>query len=672
MRRSISLFAITGLLPIVALGGIFGTITLKSQRDAIEQQAHARVTFTATLLSRELEADRRAMRAFSASTAFDGAWNEEAVRALATRTIAADAPWQAILVSDPAGRSLVEVPARSQAADSDPASFARVTATGRPVVGRVVTEPDGSRAFAVRAPVMRDGRLLYVVTAMVPSATLRELLEAQPLSRGWRSGVIDGSGYVVANAGFDWRWVGQPANPGVLAAQRKRVQKLYRFRRFDGSDAVGTWAPVAGTDWTVNISAPEDIYSGPLRHAIALLAGATIVSLLLFALLARLLVMELRQYRARERGEVQRQRMEALGRLTGGVAHDFNNLLTPVMGGLDLLRRRVPDDAKALRYIETAMASAERARTLIGRLLAFSRRQALAPRDIDVAALLSGLSDLIRQSATAQIRVEWSIADSLPTVLADPGQLELAILNLAINARDAMPNGGTITISAERAMASEVRDLPPRDYVSIAVTDTGIGMDEATTRQAIDPFFTTKAAGKGTGLGLSMVHGFAAQSGGVLHVASQVGIGTVATIVLPVGMGEPAAAAAPQPPARLTRRRILVVDDDNVVRASTAEMLTTAGHDVIEAASVDQALAILAEMPEMDAVVTDYLMPQRTGADLIREVRKRQPDTPVLLVTGYASIAGDVPANVTRLAKPFRADELLAGLARVVGQRAVA
>jgi signal transduction histidine kinase/CheY-like chemotaxis protein len=672
MRRSISLFAITGLLPIVVLGGIVGTITLRSQRDAIEQQARARVTFTATLLARDLDADRRAVHALASSTAFDGGWNEAAVRALLSRAIEADGRWRAIRVSDPGGRSLIEVPARPEAADTDAVSLARAASTGHPVVGLVAIEPDGNQAFAVRAPVIRDGKTAWVITAMVPSRSLSEVLEAQPLSKGWRAGVIDGRGDIVANAGFNWRNVGQPANPAVIAAQHKGVLRLYRFRRLDGSQAVGTWAPVPGTDWAVHISAPAHIYSGPLRHAIALLAGATILSLLLFSLLARLLVVELRHYRSRERGELQRQRMEALGRLTGGVAHDFNNLLTPVMGGLDLIRRRVTDDPKALRYIETAMASAERARTLIGRLLAFSRRQALAPRDIDVGALLTGLSDLIRQSVTAQVRLEWAIAEDLPPVLVDPAQLELAVLNLTINARDAMPNGGTIKISAQPATDAERHDLPIRDYVSIAVTDTGTGMDEATVRQAVDPFFTTKATGKGTGLGLSMVHGFAAQSGGVLHIASRIGIGTVATIVLPAGVDAPVSEEPPPPVARLTRRRILVVDDDHAVRASTAEMLTTAGHDVIEAASVDQALAILAEMPEMDAVVTDYLMPQRTGADLIREVRKRQPDTPVLLVTGYASIAGDVPANVARLAKPFRADELLAGLARIVGQGAMA
>ncbi|MGN6124325.1 MAG: response regulator [Sphingomonas oligoaromativorans] len=670
MRRSISLFAITGLLPVVVLGGIVGTATFRSQRDAIAQQARARVTFTAALLARELDADRRATRALSSSTVFDGAWNEGAVRALAARAIEADGRWRSIRVSDLSGRPLITIPAGPEAGDAD--SLARAVATGRPIVGGVVTEPDGSQAFAVHAPIVRDGRIVRMLTLMVPSRSLSGLLATQSLAAGWRSGILDGSGDIVANAGFDWHRVGRPANPAVIAAQRKGVLNLYRFRRLDGSLAVGTWAPVAGTDWAVYLSAPAHDYSGPLRHAIALLAGAAVISLLLFALLARLLIVELRHYRARERGELQRQRMEALGRLTGGVAHDFNNLLTPVMGGLDLLRRRVPDDPKAQHYIETAMASAERARTLIGRLLAFSRRQALAPRNIDVGALLTGLSDLIRQSVTAQVRLEWSIAEHLPPVLVDPAQLELAILNLAINARDAMPNGGAITISAQRATEAETLDLPSKDYVSIAVADTGVGMDEATARQAIDPFFTTKAMGKGTGLGLSMVHGFAAQSGGVLHIASRVGVGTVAKIVLPAGTGEPAGEKAAPEVARLTRRRILVVDDDQAVRASTAEMLTTAGHDVIEAASVDQALAILDEMPDMDAVVTDYLMPLRTGADLIREVRKRRPETPVLLVTGYASVAGDVPANVARLAKPFRADELLAGLTRIFGRGALA
>jgi signal transduction histidine kinase len=274
-------------------------------------------------------------------------------------------------------------------------------------------------------------------------------------------------------------------------------------------------------------------------------AASGLASLILTLLLWRLLERELEREKAREAQALLGQRLEVLGRMTGGVAHDFNNLLSPIIGGLDLLQRRLGDDPRSARLVEAALASAERARALVGQLLAFARKQALEPRDIDVAALLVGLRSLIEQSVGTSVAVDIAVPASPLHARVDPVQLELALLNLSVNARDAMPEGGRLSLSAAAAEGGPAEGLAPGPYVRVTVADTGSGMDAATLRQAIEPFFTTKPPAQGTGLGLSMVHGLAAQSGGALKLSSTPGAGATAEVWLPAAE----AAQAPVPAA---------------------------------------------------------------------------------------------------------------------------
>ncbi|WP_076069468.1 PAS domain-containing hybrid sensor histidine kinase/response regulator [Sphingomonas montana] len=358
----------------------------------------------------------------------------------------------------------------------------------------------------------------------------------------------------------------------------------------------------------------------------------------------------------------QAQKMDAIGQLTGGVAHDFNNLLTPIVGSLDMLRRRHREDERSQKMIGGALQAAERAATLTQRLLAFARRQALQPKAVDLAALIDGIVELIRRSLGPTITVVLEVPRDLPAAKVDPNQLELALLNLAINARDAMPGGGklTLTLSAVTASDRNVTGLEPGDYVCLQATDTGTGMDRATLARATEPFFSTKGVGKGTGLGLSMIHGLAAQSGGTLQLASEPGRGTVVTLWLPT-TDEPVAGAAlphadPVPVGRAAK--VLLVDDEDLVRFATAEMLRDIGYGVVEAGSASQALAAIRSGIEIDLLVSDYLMPGMTGAALIAELRAMGNRVPILLVTGYAAAGDDVPADVPRLSKPFRQAEL--------------
>lgn len=369
----------------------------------------------------------------------------------------------------------------------------------------------------------------------------------------------------------------------------------------------------------------------------------------------------------------QAQKMDAIGQLTGGVAHDFNNLLTPIVGSLDLVRRRHKDDERTQRMVSGALQAAERAATLTQRLLAFARRQDLQPRAVDVGALIDGIVDLIRRSLGPTIRVVLEVPRHLPSARVDPNQLELALLNLAINARDAMPGGGRLTLTVAKSSVAErnVAGLAPGDYVRIRAADTGVGMDKATLARATEPFFSTKGVGKGTGLGLSMIHGLTAQSGGTLTLASDPGQGTAIELWLPATDETPDAKTDSSAEPVVARRgaRVMLVDDEEIVRFATADMLRDIGYQVVEATSGSQALTAIRSGVDVDLLVTDYLMPGMTGAGLIAELRAAGHRIPALLVTGYAAAGEDVPDDVPRLAKPFRQVDLAARLDELVRTR---
>jgi PAS domain S-box-containing protein len=365
----------------------------------------------------------------------------------------------------------------------------------------------------------------------------------------------------------------------------------------------------------------------------------------------------------------QAQKTEALGQLTGGVAHDFNNLLTPIVGGLDMLQRRISADERTHKILAGALASAERAQILVQRLLAFARRQPLQPTAVDVTALVDGMRELIASTGGPQVKLELLMGTGIPAARADANQVEMALLNLAVNARDAMPEGGQLTICATRADVGEgeAPDLKPGTYVCIAVRDTGVGMDEATLQKAIEPFFSTKGIGRGTGLGLSMVHGLAAQLGGALRLESNPGQGTVVELFLPVAETEAGEISPPiEVPGRQGAGTILLADDEDLVRASTAEMLRELGFDVVEADSADEALRTIERGLTPEVVVTDHLMPGMTGAELARILRRQRPELPVLVISGYANMDGIAP-EIARLTKPFRQSDLARSLAALTG-----
>jgi signal transduction histidine kinase len=368
------------------------------------------------------------------------------------------------------------------------------------------------------------------------------------------------------------------------------------------------------------------------------------------------------------------QKLDTLGQLTGGVAHDFNNLLMAVLGSLTPLERRLPaGDQHGRRLLRNAIQGAERGAALTQRLLAFSRRQELKPQSVDIAQLVYGMDELLKRALGHDIELSLQFPAGLPALHADPNQLELALLNLSLNARDAMPASGRLTISgAEFTQECETpgQALRAGDYVLITITDTGVGMDGATLAKATEPFFTTKGPGKGTGLGLSMVHGLAAQSGGLLRIRSELNAGTTVQLWLPrarVPVVALTRAGAPPASAALPRaecRQVLVVDDDPLVMTGTAAIIEDLGHMPIEAQSGAEALAKLATGIEVDVILTDHSMPGMTGIQLAARVREVFPDLPIILATGYAELPEDPNAmmRLIKLTKPYSRQEIAAAI----------
>ncbi|WP_414709698.1 hybrid sensor histidine kinase/response regulator [Rhodopseudomonas sp.] len=446
-----------------------------------------------------------------------------------------------------------------------------------------------------------------------------------------------------------------PDDHGVTRAQLQRlaageatVRFESRFRHHDGSYRWLSWTGVSDAD--LNYAVARDITAEKLAAE---------------------------RLKATEEALRQSQKMEAVGQLTGGIAHDFNNLLTGIVGSLDLMQIRL-DQGRAenlSRYINAAMTSANRAAALTHRLLAFARRQPLVPTSVDVHRLVVSLEDLLRRTIGEAIDLEVSAAAGLWPTRCDPNQLESALLNLAINARDAMPSGGKLSIACSNArfagLNADILALLPGDYVCIRVADSGVGMSPEVAARAFDPFFTTKPIGQGTGLGLSMIYGFAQQSGGHVRLDSAPGRGTTANLYLPRYHGDCVAPVTPEAAAAhvASGEAVLVVEDEPVVRGVIIEMLHEQGYRAFAAVDGPSGLALLRRQ-RIDLLVTDVGLPGMNGRQLADQARENQADLKVLFMTGYAESAaiadGMLQPGMELIAKPFDLDDLLARIKRIV------
>ncbi|MBV8337597.1 MAG: PAS domain-containing protein [Alphaproteobacteria bacterium] len=384
------------------------------------------------------------------------------------------------------------------------------------------------------------------------------------------------------------------------------------------------------------------------------------------------LTAEIAERQRTEAALLQAQKLEAVGQLTSGVAHDFNNLLTGVLGNLELLERRLKS-GESLKRLQAAHLAAERGARLTHQLLAFSRKQRLAPRPLDLNQLVSEATDMLFRTIGSTIRVETVLTDGLWLALVDPTQIELVLLNLAINARDAMPEGGRLTIrTANVSRRDTPSDLSPGEYVLVSVSDAGHGMSEEVLRRAVEPFFTTKEPGKGSGLGLSMVHGVASQSGGGLHIDSRLGRGTTVSVYLPRARRSAATAQEGEARAPTIHKgaTILVVDDDADVREVAVSSLAALGHRMLSAESGAAALQLLARSGPVDLLLVDMAMPGLNGVELIRRAREQHGDIRAMLVTGYADVAAFAPAEGDLvLQKPYRLERLAQTVAEALRRK---
>lgn len=360
----------------------------------------------------------------------------------------------------------------------------------------------------------------------------------------------------------------------------------------------------------------------------------------------------------------QSQKMEAIGQLTGGVAHDFNNILAAILSSIRLARRRIEKGEDADDFLTNAAHAAERGATLTQRMLAFARKQELKLEAVDLKASVNDMTDLLQRTIGPNISIQRDFPRHLPHVTADSAQIELAIMNLVVNARDAMPNGGDIIISASEFEPEEGGET----LVSLSVKDTGEGMDADTQARAMDPFFTTKGVGKGTGLGLSMVRGMAEQCGGRFSLESTPGEGTTANILLRIAKEEQSATRGETaaPGTSTNSLKILAVDDDGIILLNTATILEEMGHTVFEASSGAAALEILGR-EKVDLMITDYAMPRMTGADLAVKARERLPDLKIIVASGYAEMPEGLARNLPRLSKPYSDEELASAIDALCG-----
>jgi signal transduction histidine kinase/ActR/RegA family two-component response regulator len=436
----------------------------------------------------------------------------------------------------------------------------------------------------------------------------------------------------------------------IVDEDRSMVRRAFCTAKLDGSIDVEARVRRGGgeTGW-VHISGRTFYVAGTAMRIVGVIADVT-------------------HRRAVEERLRMAQKIEALGQLTGGVAHDFNNLLQVISGGLQVVARQ-SDPQRRERIFASMRQAVDRGARLCRQLLAFSRRQALKPEAVDLQRLIIEMDELLNRGLRSDVQIQTAFADELWCVEVDPGELKLVILNLALNARDAMANGGRIEVSARNYPALADHDLSG-DFVRLDIADSGVGMSPEVLVHAFEPFFTTKEIGSGSGLGLAQAHGFAKASGGVVRIASTPGRGTTVSLFLPRTLKVPALGPnlmAPASDAAICSGQVLVVEDDDEVAALTVEMIHQLGYDTTRVASAEAALGALANRRSVDIVFSDIMMPGRMdGVELAQEIRRRRPDLPVLLTSGYAEGARNAGAQEIKvIPKPYRIDELRDALVAV-------
>jgi len=673
VRRGFVLLTLAALLPLVLLSGGLSVFLLRQEQAEMRSEAVHQVGQMLSGVDRELQTQIELLKVLAQSPILDGDQpNLAAFQELAERFQGQLPLWHRIILADTDGHMLVRTgyPFGTPLPPLvDERSYRRVLDTGEPTIGDVAAPATGSgppRA-SFRVPVMRDGRIRFVLTGVVSNERLTALLATAGLDPAWRPYLVDGSGRIAASLRMPTT-VGMQAMPPTIRAREVGSVGVYDGISPEGEPLVTAFRKSDRTGWSIHVAIPLATYNQPLTQAVWILAGAGAAAVLLSTAFIYLLRHDLQAQRREVLTQERAVRMEALGRMTGGVAHDFNNLLMVILGNLEMLGRR-NHEPRLERYVTAIRKAAERGTHLTRELLAFSRGQGSQSEVVDLNERLVGTLTMIRQSVSGYIHVETDLVPDRHAVRLDPLQFDLALLNIAANARDAMPDGGSLRITTRKV---SLPDRSGREGIALSVKDTGGGIPAEALPHVFEPFFTTKDVGKGTGLGLSQVYGFAKAAGGAADIESRAGQGTTVIMYLPLAQEEvPAArmsAKADSAPAGSAASRIVLVDDNDEVRIVTAAFLEDAGFRVDQANSAHAGLEVL-ERGGADILVSDLIMPGGIdGLAFANEARRRWPELPVILVSGYStSAARATELGYTLYMKPFDMAELAKGIRAHLG-----
>jgi signal transduction histidine kinase/ActR/RegA family two-component response regulator len=697
LRTPLYTLVAAATVPVLAIAVALAGLAVTRQRESLETRAHAQVAELVERVDSAFEPTIAALEALAASKSLDDA-NLPAFREEARRVATTQAHWaQLVLLDGRNGESLTSIV-------GNPSFLPRLTERSRviemarspaPRIDDLASNPRlGSEPLIpVRVPVLRDGMLRYVLWAGLRVEAVTEILASGQWPGSWTATVLDRNGMIAARSREHERWVGRPADP-----EDKEGLGEDGFRRVSASGADGSPSyivsergPLSG--WSVQLAIPANEIDGPIRWGVTLIVAGIAGSLAVAGFLAWLVMRDIRDRRERERMLQQSQRMELIGQMTSGVAHDFNNILGVLVGILETVTRRVGSDQALTSLIASGIGAVERGRMLTQQLLAFARRQTLQPERVDVNEALDELNRLIPQSLDHSVRVVLELTATDAVCLIDRSQFEAAVLNLAVNARDAMPDGGTIRIRTENAPAGGSEAIAGPS-VAISVIDTGHGIPPEAIERVFDPFFTTKPPGKGTGLGLSQVYGFVKQSSGNIEISSRPGEGTTVRFWLPKALERrraeealPAMPASPEaaqtwrpklvPPALVRpggSRTVLIVDDEIIIATSTALALNEAGFATVIASSGEQAKQVLASEPAVDVLFTDLILPQGpNGLDLARFARERRSDIRVVIASGHITKAvsrlGE-DEDFATISKPYSGEQAIAAVASALASPA--
>jgi signal transduction histidine kinase/ActR/RegA family two-component response regulator len=679
LRRPFFLLILAAFLPLLMLSAALGVAALRQEQAAIEIEAMERVRSLAAAIGRDLTAQLDVLRVVAQSRDFDHAVSQDEFMETARRLKQEMPAWRALRLTDPDAKVAADAPIAaneqgiSQGQVVDLESHQRAVESKQPVIGKVLRGPRGRHAFALRAPVIRDGQVRYIISAVVEPDSIRDQFLTPGLPDEWVATAIDGDGNVAARTTGPADLIGTPASAAARAARDSgKEEGIYEGFTLDGIATMSVYRMLPIGQWSVHVGVPRDIFTAPVRRSLWLLGAGLTATLLLAGVFLWLLARELGLRRHEEANVENVRRLEALGRMTGGVAHDFNNLLMIVQGSAEAIKRRVADPEKQQSYADAILTAVQRGQALTRQLLAFARRGRHEPVSFRIQQRTGELGGLLSRSVRDNVQVVLSVPDTVWPIKADPNALEVALINLAVNASDAMPNGGRLVVNAVNVSLRKGRDNHTGlqgDFVAIAVKDTGTGIAAEHLVRIFEPFYTTKPTGKGTGLGLSQVYGFAQQSGGSVTVSSRINEGSTFTLFLP--RSADAVASPSSLPAAATVEadevggRVLVVEDNNEVAEATAAMLTDAGYRVTRAASAWAAFDLLGKGEAFDVILSDIVMEGgMSGLELAQRVLKENPSQPIVLMTGYSEALSSADLkNVSVLLKPFSQQEVRAALA---------